>query len=71
MLSIIWNTKPMKVFKIFKVYRVNANTKWEALDVLRKAEEEGNWKELYEGTFAKEEQGEGWINGIKKQLFGK
>jgi hypothetical protein len=61
----------MKVFKIFRVYRVNASNKWEAMDVLRKAEEEGRWKELFEGEYAKEDQGEGWISGIKKQLLGK
>ena len=61
----------MKVFKIFKVYRVNASNKWEAMDVLRKAEEEGTWKELFEGEYAKEEEEQGWLSGIKKQLLGK
>ncbi len=61
----------MKTFKIFKVYRVNAENKWEAMDILRKAEEEGIWKDLFEGQYAKEEEEQGWINGFKKQLFGK
>ena len=61
----------MKVFKIFKVYRVNASNKWEAMDVLRKAEEEGTWKELFEGEYPKEEEEQGWLSGIKKQLLGK
>lgn len=61
----------MKTFKIFKVYRVYAENKWEAMDALRKAEEEGSWKELFEGQYAKEETKTGWKAEIKNQLLGK
>ncbi len=62
----------MKIFKIFKVYQILAENKWEAMDLLRKAEEDGTWKELFEGQYAKEEEDKGgWINGFKKQIFGK
>jgi hypothetical protein len=57
-----------------KFYFPQAQTYWQALDLLREAEEIGIVKDFFVSQWAKDEEEvdkKGWLAGIKKQLGGK
>ena len=60
----------MGFFVYRKYYFPQAKTYWQALDLLREAEEKGIDRDFFVSQWAKEEKG-GWIAVIKKQLGGK
>jgi hypothetical protein len=56
-------------FYVFrKWYFKDATSKWNAIELLRKAQELGTDKKHFEGEWAKEEEPRGWFSGLKKQL---
>ena len=56
-----------------KFYLPQAQNKWQALDLLREAEEKGILADFFVNQWARNEEEvdkKGWVNDIKKQLGG-
>lgn len=61
----------MGYFVFRKWYFKDATSKWNAIELLRKAQELGTDKKHFEGEWVKEEEPKGFIASLKKQVTGK
>ena len=60
----------MKTFKIIRIWKVQANNKWQAMELFRSLESAGKAKDYLDGEFATDEKPTGWLATIKKQIIG-
>ena len=60
----------MKTYKVIRIWRVQANNKWQAMELFRSLEEAGKADDYLDVQFAAEEKPQGWWGAIKKQIIG-
>lgn len=60
----------MKTWKILRIYKLQAESKTEALGIFGTAVHNGTDDELLEMVIVKEDEPKGFFNTVKKQLAG-
>lgn len=61
----------MKIYKIIKIYTLEAESKTEAIKKFQEAESTHTETEYLQTQVTKEVQENGWVATAKQQLFGK
>lgn len=60
----------MKTFKIVRIWKIQANNKWQAMELFRSMESAGRARDYLDAEFATDAKPKGWLATIMKQITG-